>query len=130
MGASEAYEKMLKDGSAFKEIDMTQHMEPNVSDAIGGGGSAITKTMGERTEIENVKEEISPRDNFDEFDSVMEQRIQSLRAKMKGEGREVKKVGRLMTPTQKEILALKKRISKLEEALMIVMETHEQLLGE
>jgi hypothetical protein len=125
MSEISAYEKMLQDGTAFKEVDMTMHSEPNLMEAQGASSRSIDN---EELIYPNKDEGIGERrqDNFEEFDSVMEQRISNLRRKMNGEGSEIK-VGKLMTPTQKEIASLKKRIAKLEEALIVIMQTQEQL---
>lgn len=128
-----AYEKMLQDGSAYKEVDMTMHTQPDVSEASGARETRETEThhisdnpMGEPLE-EYEDNRINNGDaDFTHFDSVMEQRMNSLRSKMDAGG--VKRTGKLKTPKQ-EIAALKNRVAKLEEALVLVMETHEQLLS-
>lgn len=122
MSEMSAYEKMLQSGAAFKKIDMTQHTMPSLAEASGGN-----RGIGEQVESNvNVQTEEERSDDFEEFDSVMEQRISSLRNKMNG-GKGTPNVGKLMTPTQKEITLLKKRIEKLEEALIVIMQTQEQL---
>ena len=53
-------------------------------------------------------------------DEAMQKRMDSLRAKVKGKTNQNESA---------EIAKLKKRIKRLEEALMLVMETHEKLLS-
>ena len=121
-----AYEKMLQDGSAFKEVDMTMNTGPNLDEAQGAGNS-----LGERVDnTQEQKEQVQDlHTDFTHFDNHMEERINSLRNKMKnGEVQVKSKVGKLMTPTQKRIVELEKRINKLEEVMLLIMETHEQLL--
>jgi len=123
MSASEAYRKMLEDGSAFKEVDMTMHTEPDIMEAQGVGNN-----LGERVEdnSSNAVQENERNDNYEEFDSAMEERINNLKSKIKNGGK-ITTTGTLKTPTQKKIMALEKRVQKLEEALMLVMETQSQL---
>ena len=124
-GMINAYEKMLQDGTAFKEVDLTMHQEPDISVASGNREDTppIQLTDNPLGEVVNENE-----NDYSEYDSVMEQKMSSLRSKMKsGGGR--KSGGTITTPTQKELIALKKRVTQLEEALVLVMETHEQLLG-
>lgn len=121
-GMINAYEKMLKDGTAFKKVDMTMHTEPDIAVAAGERKESIELTrnpLGER--VDEMDD-----GSYTEFDSMMEQRINSLRNKMGG-ARSGGVSGN--KSTQQEILSLKKRVKQLEEALMLVMETHEKLLG-
>jgi hypothetical protein len=116
-----AYEQMLKDGTAFKEVDMSMMVEPDVSMAQGSLGDKIETPSKPKEEPVNERN-----DDYTEHDNYMQQRINSLRAKMKGGGR-VNESGN--SNMAKEVMALKKRVQKLEEALMLVMETHEKILG-
>lgn len=116
-----AYEKMLNNGTAFKEVDMTQSMEPSLADI-----QETSNGLGERNMEEKLKEEIKQHNDYRDFDSVMEQRVANLRNKIKNPM--TNKIGKIVTPTQKEIIALKERIKKLEEIVMIIMQTQEQLL--
>ena len=121
-----AYEQMLQDGTAFKQVDMTMHTEPDISEASGArGGDPIPQIsnnpMGQPVGDDNIVED----DSYSQFDSVMEQRMASLRNKVRGNSG-----GTVTSPNQnKEIASLKKRVARLEEALALVMETHEKLLG-
>ena len=115
-----AYEQMLKDGTAFKEVDMTMHSEPDVSIASGSLGDRINESQPKNEIIEDEYTDYS------HFDDHMEQRIQSLRNKMKDRGSSSRKTS---MNESKEITSLKKRVAKLEEAMMLIMETHEKLLG-
>jgi len=116
-----AYERMLQDGTAFKEVDMSMMVEPDVSMAQGSLGDRVETPSKPKEEPVNERN-----DDYTEHDNYMQQRINSLRAKMKGGGRVNESGNSNMT---KEVMALKKRVQKLEEALMLVMETHEKILG-
>lgn len=123
-----AYERMLQDGSAFKEVDMSMMTEPNVAMAEGKGlGDRVQETAQPRQGRDTPPEEYEHHTDYTEHDSYVQQRIDRLRAKMKGGGRVNESGG--VSNTSKEIVKLKKRVEKLEEALMLVMETHEKLLG-
>ena len=122
-----AYERMVEDGSAFKEVDMTMHNEPNISE-ITGARESSSFALGEVVnEDDEVIDKEDSHNNYNSFDSAMEQRINSLRNKMNGKNA-IKKQG-IIKSSQQEIASLKKRVEKLEEALMLVMETHERLIG-
>jgi len=120
-----AYEKMLEDGSANKKVDMSMLVEPDVT-TIEGLGDQIEKPVQQQPK-EEVNDDTDYTD-YSEHDNYMEQRINSLRKKM-NEKKGIKTGGTLKTKTSREIDALKKRVEKLEEALMLVMETHENLIG-
>jgi len=125
-----AYDKMLEDGSAFKEVDMSQNTAPNLTMAEHGLGDKVNESQPRQQppqkQIDNDSF-IDDNTDFSHHDSVVEQRMSSLRNKMKGGGISTKKS---RARENKEIIALKKRVSKLEEALILVMETHEQLIGD
>ena len=126
-GIISAYQKMLEDGTAFKEVDLTMHDRPDMSVATGNKQDAPIG-ISENPLGDVVNEHEDNVNNYTEFDSAMEQRINSLRNKMDGGG--VRKTGGTIAKSpQQEIISLKKRVKKLEEALMLVMETHEKLLG-
>lgn len=118
-----AYERMLEDGTAFKEVDMSMVVEPNISMAEGN-------TLGDKIEKRPTTSNPEPvhetYTDYSEHDSYMKQRIDSLRSKMKG-GKSTNE-GVIMSSTKKELIALKKRVKEIEEALMLVMETHERLI--
>lgn len=125
-----AYEQMLKDGSAFQQVDMTMHTTPDVAEATGTrGGEPINTQISDNPMGQPLDEQYDDgggyrnNDQYTEFDSVMEQRMNSLRNKVRGKSS-------ASSPNQnKEIASLKKRVARLEEALTLVMETHEKLLG-
>lgn len=127
-----AYEQMLKDGSAFKQVDMTMHSQPDIAEATGSrGGEPINTQISDNPMGQPLDEQYDDgggyrnNDQYTEFDSVMEQRMNSLRNKIRG-----KSGGTSTSPNQnREIASLKKRVARLEEALALVMETHEKLLG-
>lgn len=118
-----AYEKMLKDGTAFKKIDMNQiaaqqYAQADIN-AIGGG--KIEKPLGDPIKENTNLEE----DNTDwsSVDEAMQKRINSLRDKVSIS------TAKKSLNESKEIASLKRRVEKLEEAIMLVMETHEKLIG-
>jgi hypothetical protein len=128
-----AYEKMLQDGSANKFVDMTMSAEPDLGEALGKTSKTSnmnSSPLGEATQnqINNKNDYIE--DNYAAFDNHMESRINALRNKMKGGVSEsgMNKVGKLMTPAQKEIQALKARVTQLEKVCMTLMQVQEQLL--
>jgi hypothetical protein len=118
-----AYEKMLEDGTAFKKIDMPIVMEPSLSEAEHGLGDR----MDSQPVVENNQSQ-EREDDWSAVDAAMERRMNSLRAKANGQNNESTNVGPLVTPARKEIILLKKRIKRLEEALVLIMQTQEQLL--
>ena len=121
-----AYEKMLEDGTAYKEVDMTMHNEPDMEVVTGKKDEITAQPALTENPLGEVVDEHNDNDNdYTEFDSVMEQRINSLRNKMQSGG--VRKTPR--PPKNNEIASLKNRVKKLEEAMMLIMETHERLLG-
>lgn len=124
-----AYEKMLKDGTAFKEVDVTMHTEPNIAE-IDGLGDRINEQPKEVNleERRNSDSFIDENTDYSDFDDHMQQRINSLRNKM-GKGKKQTNE-RVSNNTEKEIAILKRRIKKIEEAMMLIMETHEKILGE
>jgi predicted nucleic acid-binding Zn-ribbon protein len=116
-----AYEKMLEDGTAFKEVDMSMMTEPNVEQITGLGEEVVVPK--ERKQEQDPDRFIDEHTDFSHLDNAMEQRMNSLRAKMGGV-----KSKKVRENESREIALLKKRVEKLEEALMLVMETHEKLL--
>jgi len=113
-----AYEKMLADGTAFREVDLTMHDQPDVGQASG----AINESpLGDQVPNKDTTVDSSPDDGYGEFDSVMEQRMDALRRKASGSSG-----GK--NPPQNGISGLRKRIEKLEEALLLVMETQTKLI--
>lgn len=120
MSEISAYEKMLEDGSAFQKVDMTMDMEPNLSEAQGMGERITTPQVSTVETHQSIQERS---DDFTHHDNVMQQKINSLRSKMNGQGQIVSE------NTNLEIAKLKKKIKQIEEALMLIMETHEKLIG-
>lgn len=119
-----AYEKMLQSGEAFKEVDMTMPMEPNLAEVQGMG----EKIDNSNNIVEQTPAQSGPVSDYSHFDSVMEERVNNLKNKMNGGKVTVSKnIGRIKTPAMKEIESLKKRIEKLEEALIMVMDVQQQL---
>lgn len=124
MSEISAYEKMLNDGTAFKRIDMDKigrqmNKEASISANASGKdvGVKLDKPVGEPIK-ENDNFEYDDTD-FSEIDKRMMERMNSLKSKMK------------KTPSKnenKEIAKLKKRVKRLEEALMLVMEVHSKLI--
>ena len=122
-GMIDAYQQMLEDGSAFKEVDMTMQTEPDLTEAQGAEVIDNTKSEPLGQKVKSPEHEYF--NDYSEHDSVMEQRIAKLR--QKAGLKSTKKVGKIVSSKQ-EIKALKKRVALLEEAMQLVMETHEQLL--
>jgi peptidoglycan hydrolase CwlO-like protein len=120
MSEISAYEKMLKDGTAFKKIDMNRIAAQLYSQAEGG---LVDKPLGDPIKENQNQNSGLEEDHTDwsAVDEAMQRRMNALKEKMKGS--EKKSTNELT-----EITKLKKRIEKLEEALMLVMETHEKLL--
>ena len=113
-----AYEKMLQDGTAFKEVDLTMHSEPSMVDA--GGSAMLGEPINENDKDSNIVED----DGYGEFDSIMEQKMSNLRQKAGN------RTGgtRGTHNSNSEIMSLKKRVKRLEEALVLVMETQTTLI--
>lgn len=124
MSEISAYQKMLKDGTAFKKIDMNKIQNQQYAQAsIGAGNEENSMPLGEPAPImenSNLEEDNT---DWSAVDNAMQKRINSLRSKMDS-----------VTKTQiiresEEIVKLKKRIEKLEEAMILIMETHEKMIG-
>lgn len=116
-----AYEKMLKDGSAFKKIDMNKIQQQQYA----GAGGAVEEPLGEPVQ-ENKTTGLEEEDiDWSDVDAGMQKRMNALREKIKGGGA----IKQEPIQESKEIYRLKKRVAKLEEAMMLIMETHEKLLG-
>ena len=113
-----AYEKMLEDGSANRKVDMSMVVEPDVGTAEGLGDK-----VNETAQPRQPEQEQDNHTDYTEHDSHIQGRIDSLRTKMNGV-----KSKKVRNNEAREIASLKKRVEKLEEALMLVMETHEKLL--
>lgn len=123
-----AYEKMLKDGSAFKKIDMNkiaaqQYAAAGMADAGGGKGAPEVPLGTPSTNEQSGLEE--DHTDWSAVDAAMEKRMNALKEKMKGGSTSTKQP---LNESQ-EIMKLKKRVQKLEEALIVVMQTQEKLLG-
>ena len=119
-GIIDAYQKMLNDGTAFKEVDLTMHSEPDMGLATG---AVSDSPLGDRVNENDRDSNIVEDDGYGEFDSIMEQRMNKLRNKAGVGGRSSGSGG------NSEIISLKKRVKKLEEAIMLVMETQTKLIG-
>lgn len=126
-----AYEKMLNDGSAFKKIDMNKIQNQMYAGAgaadVGGGKGAPELPLGDPTPEVNNDSSGLEEDHTDwsAVDEAMQKRMNALKAKMKGGSTSTKKP----VNESQEIIKLKKRIKRLEEALIVVMKTQEKLLG-
>lgn len=112
-----AYEKMFENGSAFKKIDM-----PMVLNDPSNNPEAATMPLGEEVKPKPTKEEPEP--DFSEVDRRMQERLKSRINSLK-EKTGVSKD----TDVIREMNKLKQRVKTLEEALSLVMETQEKLLG-
>jgi hypothetical protein len=111
----DAYEKMFKDGSAFRPIKIEQPT-PSLAEAQG-----TTRPVGDP----RVSEERN--DDYSEFDSSMQKLVDAKKRKL------MEKSGGVSTASDndliKEIKSLKRRVKQLENALSLVMETQTKLLG-
>jgi hypothetical protein len=123
-----AYEKMLKDGSAFKKIDMqkiTNQMYAQAEGGVGGGSEPSTPLGDPVNETSNSGLEEDHTD-WSAVDEAMQKRMNALKEKAaRGGSTSTKKP---LNESQ-EIKKLKARVQRLEEALVVVMETQEKLLG-
>jgi hypothetical protein len=121
-----AYEKMLKDGSAFKKIDMQRITNQMYSAAEGGdgGGASTEQPLGDPISNESNLEE--DHTDWSAVDAAMERRMNALKEKAARGGSTSTK--QPLNESQ-EITKLKARVKRLEEALVVVMETQEKLLG-
>ncbi len=116
-GMIDAYQKMLQDGTAFKEVDTTMHNYPSLAEAEGAVNPS--EPLGEKVKTPEGR---TYHNDYTEYDNVMEQKVASLRAKMgKASGGQSK-------PDNKRMKILEKKVATLEEALALVMETHEHIL--
>lgn len=119
-----AYEKMFKDGSAFKKFDMQkiqnqQYAEAGISER--SNGRDVSQPLGDPIRESHMEEDHT---DWSAVDEAMQKRMDALRAKAKG--------GSTKQPVDEslEIKKLKRRVKQLEEAMMLIMETHEKLLGD
>ena len=126
-GMMDAYQKMLNDGTAFKEVDLTMHTTPSVAMAQGIG-EPVKETPIPNNSNNNMVEEPVQEDftDYSAHDNFMQEKIDKLRAKINGG----KQVTESSTPlnTKIEIAKLNKRMAKIEEALILLMSTHEQII--
>lgn len=119
-----AYEKMLKNGSAFKKIDMQQITNQMYNQAESGTGG-MDMPLGDPVTEESHSGLEEDHTDWSAVDAAMEKRMNALKEKMNNGGKKTKKP---LNESQ-EIAKLKKRIERLEEALMVIMETQEKLIG-
>jgi len=123
-GMINAYDKMLKDGTAFKDVDMTMNSNPNMAEAQGIGVQETSAPLGEVVNNGDDGDRDVVNDNdYSKFDSVMEQKMANLRNKAGMSS------GRTNKTSNNEMEKLKRRVKKLEEALMLVIETQTKLIG-
>lgn len=125
MSEISAYEEMLRSGKAFERIDMNKIQ----NQLYAGAGGAVEEPLGEpvkESKNENENTGLEEEDiDWSDVDAGMQRRMNALREKMKGGGASTKE-----KPIQesKEIYKLKKRVAKLEEAMIIIMESQEQII--
>ena len=65
-----AYEQMLKDGTAFKEVDLTMHTQPDVSEATGARGEPINTQISDNPMGQPLNDDGDDAP-YSEFDSVI-----------------------------------------------------------
>jgi len=117
-----AYEKMLKDGTANKKIDMNRIQ----NQLYAGAGGAVEEPLGDPITEENNDNGLEEdHTDWSAVDEAMQRRMNALKNKARGGGASTKQP---LNESQ-EITKLKARVKRLEEALMIIMETQEKLLG-
>lgn len=121
-GMIDAYQQMLQDGTAFKEVDTSMLTSPSMSEAEGAGAGEHIKSepLGDKIETPDGEEY---HNDYSDYDSVMEQRINKFRQKTSGAG-----TGKLERKGKSRLVMLEKKVAQLEQAMMLIMETHEQLL--
>lgn len=109
-----AYEKMLQDGTAFKEVDTSMVTEPDLSVATG---KINDNPLGDpiNDSINNRGSNIIEDNGYGEFDSLMEKKMHELR--MSGKKH-----------SSNEFINLKKRVKRLEEAMTLVMDSQTKLI--
>lgn len=132
MSASTAYEKMLKDGSAFQQFDMKKieaqkHKEASV--AVAGNGNVPSAPLGDPVDKSVSEETHNSNLNYDDtdwsdVDAGMSRRMLSLKSKIN------ERKAAVVNGENKRIVVLEKKVKKLEKALMLIMESHEQLMSE
>lgn len=130
-GELSAYEKMLRDGSAFKKIDMQRIQNQQYAEA----GSGVDMPLGDPAPItedsqliddsKNGSQLVDDHTDWSAVDEAMQKRMDSLRSKI-----DSKVEKKRQAKESDEINKLKRRIKQLEEAMMLIMETHEKLLGD
>ena len=123
MGKS-AYEKMFEDGSAFKPIKINQPTPESEK-------LKLNENTGTSNSNSNVKSEIDYSLYDNQMEEMRNQRIEEAKAKKMGTP--------IQNPIQtqqqpiienKKVKELERRISILEQALQLVMETQTKLLKE
>ena len=121
MSELSAYEKMFEDGTAYKKIDMNKIQQQEYS-----GATASVKLDGKEAPLDDVVENqvVDDEPDWSAVDEAMQRRMNALKEKASN----IPAKKKIVTNESKEIASLKKRVAKLEEALILVMETHEKLL--
>lgn len=114
----EKYEKMFEDGSAYNPIHLTQPT-PDVSGITGAAEEKSNIPLGKQVEKDIFMEDQA---DYSEFDSSMQNRIDELRSKANNNNPNVS------VQNNGDYEKLEKRVSLLEQALKLVMETQTKLL--
>lgn len=135
MSELSAYEKMLKDGSAFKRINMQKIQNQQYARAGMGGHdndvhSGQSSPLGESTVGSQLEDDHT---DFSAVDEAMQRRINALKEKMNSKPQVRHPVPMLSTEMAtggtEDIVKLKRRVKQLEEAVMLLMKTQSKLLG-
>jgi len=120
MSELSAYEKMFKDGTAYKPIKIQQPTPDNPTGSFGG-------SSGEEIDPNKINEQL--------FDNHMDDYIQSKIEAKKSKTNETKKrsstrpsVPSTSQPKSNRIAALERRVELLEQALGLVMETQTKMM--
>ena len=121
----EQYEKMFKDGSAYKPIRLSQP-QPSMAEAGGAGNPEPTNIpLGEQVERDVFMNDQN--NDYTEFDNTMEEKINKLKeAHNINSNNNTSNVNVQSNVIEKLI----SRIELLEKGVSLVMETQTKLLRE
>lgn len=119
--AKSAYERMFDDGTAFKPIKINQPSPDNEAGRFGMGG-----------DTENLNPNLLEQNTDNDMEDVIE-RAKRLKAERTGQpvlNETLRPTSPYASPDNKKVKELERRISMLEQALQLVMETQTKLLKE
>lgn len=116
-GILNAYEKMFKDGSAYKKVKISQPTPENPNGSSYGNGSG---RLGDPLKVAEGNKEDEDDRFVRQMDDYREKRLQEL----KETGGKKQEPNNLVN----EVKKLKQRVKLLEQALSMVMETQTKLI--